>query len=464
MLQLHQVGYRFPRGTQPAVKDVDLQVQAGEFVLLTGPTGCGKSTLLRLCAGLLQRHGAGEVLGGVQIDGQDPGSIPPSLRVAKIGFVSQQPVDQLVAGTLGDELAFALESAGWDGARIDARIPELLDLIGLNLDPDRSVEALSGGQKQRLVIGAAIAGGAQLLLLDEPLAQLDPAGARGLVGVLRRLADQGHIVLMVEHRLGPCLDHVDRLIQMEEGRILSDQAAAEVDRQALSEAGFFIPRPSAKTLLATDVEPDHPIAPEGEIRVSAQDLSFTWPQTTEPVLHSISLRFHAGERIALLGPNGSGKSTLIGALARSLDAEGVMTIGSVIDVPQDPDLALFCSTVARELAYGPADHGLSGTDLQERVAQSATALSLSDLMDRAPQALSRGQRLRVAVAATLSCAPDVLLLDEPSAGQDRIQVERMMVALQEAMSEGVLVFATHDLELARRHATRILTMDEGRLQ
>jgi energy-coupling factor transport system ATP-binding protein len=138
-------------------------------------------------------------------------------------------------------------------------------------------------------------------------------------------------------------------------------------------------------------------------------------------------------------------------------------MGRVIDVPQDPDLALFCSSVAKELAYGPRDYGLSGTDLQDRVRRSAHALSLDDLMERAPQALSRGQRLRVAVAATLACAPEVLLLDEPTAGQDRIQVERMMAALREAMSGGVLVFATHDLELARRHATRVLSMDQGRI-
>jgi energy-coupling factor transporter ATP-binding protein EcfA2 len=136
----------------------------------------------------------------------------------------------------------------------------------------------------------------------------------------------------------------------------------------------------------------------------------------------------------------------------------------VIDVPQDPDLALFCSTVQKELAYGPADHRMSPDAVSSRVRDAAEALSIDDLLDRPPQALSRGQRLRVAVAACLACTPDVLILDEPTAGQDREQVERMMDGLRESMSSGALIFATHDLELARRHSTRILVMEDGKFR
>ena len=184
MIELAGAGYRYPSGPL-GIEDVDLQVAAGEIVLLTGPTGCGKSTLLRLAAGLLQRHGQGEVQGEVLVDGRDPAGLSPSERVRLLGFVAQEPGDQLVAGTVGDELAFAMESAGFGAEAMGQQLPELLRTIGLHIGLERSTAALSGGQTQRLVVGATLAAGARALLLDEPIAQLDPEGAQALLGRLR---------------------------------------------------------------------------------------------------------------------------------------------------------------------------------------------------------------------------------------------------------------------------------------
>lgn len=451
-LQLHDLGYTYPGADQPSVAGANLTLSAGEIVLLTGPTGCGKSTLLRAAAGLAGRHGQGTLAGEIRLCGRDPAEMAPAERVRRLGFVAQEPQDQLVASTVGDELAFAMESARQDPQAIAARLPDLLAQVGLQVELERATLALSGGQTQRLVCGAALAAGAEVLLLDEPLAQLDPLGAQTLMRRLRELADQGLAVLMVEHRLAATLPFVDRVILMQAGRIHSEGPThqsglnAEQERAAL-EMGLSVPGQAAPV--------PAPSASVGAQVLDPGTLQHRYWGAKRDALLPTEFPLHAGERVALLGPNGAGKSTLLGLLTGQLGPERPGVVG----VPQDPDLCLFCSTVADEVAYGPVDQRVP--DAEQRTQSAMQALSVDDLASRAPHALSRGQRLRVAVAAALSCAPRVLVLDEPTSGQDHDQVEHMMQALREALRDGALVFATHDVDLALRHATRVLLLEDG---
>ena len=464
MLQMTAAGYRFPSCVEPSVLGVDLCVGPGEFVLLTGPTGSGKSTLLRLAGGLLQRHGSGEVLGSVRLGGDDPAVLRPAERCVRVGFVNQSPRRQVVTGRVGDEVAFALESAGWEPERARSRVLEMLELVGLPLDLERSTDALSGGETQRLMVAAALAGGASLLLLDEPLAHLDPRGARDLVSLLARLADGGVAVVVVEHRLPQLLNVVSRVVVMDQGQVVSDRPSQELDYALIRRLGLRLPKELAVEDFVDGEAQDGAESGQSSLVLASFDgVSFRYPGGSTLALSEIRASVRSGDRIAILGENGAGKSTLLGCLSGAHRVASVSVPGRCVRVPQDPDLALFCETVRAELSYGPSEARSTGAAAAALVDTAASAMSIVDLLSAAPHSLSRGQRLRVAVGAALSCRPDILLLDEPTAGQDHDQVERMMAALRSEAGPGALLFATHDIDLALRHATRIWVLDGGLL-
>jgi energy-coupling factor transport system ATP-binding protein len=473
MLRLDSAGYRYPSSPMFAAADVDLHVDSGELVLLTGPTGCGKSTVLRLAAGLVGQHGSGEVMGTVTVGGDDPAQLLPRDRVRRVGFVGQNPNRQVITGTLGDEIAFGLESAGWGRERIAARVREVIIDVGLDHYPlDRSTGALSGGERQRLVVGAALAAGAQLLLLDEPLAHLDPASAAELMTLLRRVADAGVAVLVIEHRLEPVLPHADRLVVLDAGAVVADGPATEPDLEHLRGLGLRVPGLLDAADLIGDrwplqddfagPPPEAPFRLGGEPWITTSGLSHTYPGASVPALWDVSVTVCRGETIAVLGGNGAGKSTLLAALAGRLGGRAVRATGRSVRVPQDPDLALFCETVQEDLEYGPREARMTRPQARDAAAEAAAALSLQGLEDRPPQALSRGQRLRAAVGAALACNPDIVVLDEPTSGQDHDQVERMMRAVRGDETRS-LVFATHDIDLALRHADRVWLLESGRI-
>jgi energy-coupling factor transport system ATP-binding protein len=356
----------------------------------------------------------------------------------------------------------------------------MLDRVGLPKAVDCSTDALSGGEAQRLMVAAALAGGASLLLLDEPLAHLDPNGAHDLVSLLARLAGEGVAILLVEHRMPLLLlQSVSRVLVMDQGEVVSDRPAHDLDLGLIRGLGLrlpglmdladrlgALPQPGQRSLTPEPVPPSvaPSEAPSPTAALAALDgVSFQYPRAVTWALEGLTVSVQSGDRIAILGGNGAGKSTLLACLSGALPSSGVSVAGRCVRVPQDPDLSLFCETVEAELAYAPGEARLPATERADLVTATADALSVRGSLAAAPHALSRGQRLRVAVAAALTCRPDLLLLDEPTAGQDHDQVERMMAALGGEHGPPALLFATHDIELALRHATRVWVLERGRL-
>lgn len=427
LICVDSAGYQFPSGG--GVGPFSLRVAGGELVVLAGATGSGKSTVVRMIAGLAQRHGHGRMTGSVTVCGRDPAALGGGERVRVLGFVGQEVDDCILAGTCAGEVAFALESAGLPAERVG----QALARVGLAGFEDRDPLQISGGERQRLVVAAALAACPSVLLLDEPLSQLDPAGARAVVRVLRAVADEGVAVVLVEHRLG-LLECADRVVWMGEGP--PGPAVFHVERSAG---------------VASTVQAPGPTGPLIDLR------RVTFLHDGARGVHDIDLAVRDGERLALVGGNGAGKSTLIGLLyGRISPITGSVTqAGSVIEVPQNADLVLFSRTVAGEVEYAPGELG-SAPD-----AAILTDFGLAGLEGRAPQSLSRGQRLRLAVAATVAANPKVLVLDEAGSGQDAASLSRLFEAIR--LRSTTTVFSSHDPELVAAWATRVVWLDGGRV-
>jgi len=438
------------------------------LVVVTGPTGSGKSTLLRLLAGLLQRHGRGEASGKIEIDGKDPSEIAPHQRATALAYVTQSPGDQIVCRSLLDEVSFGLESTSCDPQTIESTALAWLQRVGLDYPPDLHPESLSGGEQQRLVIGASLAAGAKTVLLDEPLSQLDPKGAQAVIQMLKKMTQDGWAVVVVEHRIQELWDKADRFILMDEGTILFDNPVDSIPLTAFRRLGLSIPpivdiRDRAeldgcqlKAVQPPSVDPNQTSGP-GKLLLKTRAIEVSYTGRKERALETPVLAIDSGERLAILGHNGSGKSTLLRELSQIASEQSL----SVAFVPQNADLTLFNSTVQGEIEFGPRERGSDA--LEQRVHDAVQALGLEDYRTRPPHSLSKGQRVRVAVASALACLPDLLLLDEPTAGQDAAQMHNTMRSIDPLLANRTLIFATHDVQLALSFSTRVIVLEEGQL-
>lgn len=496
---VERLSFTYAGRAAPTLRDVTFRLPAGSWTVLTGVTGCGKSTLLRALAGLIPHHTQGAMTGRVLLDGDDTRSFPPAALAQRVGLVLQSPDDQICSTQAAAEVAFGLENLQLPSDEIGHRVQEALDRFGLGDLAETPTQHLSGGQKQRLMLASVCAMRPRLLLLDEPLSQLDPLSAAELLALLAQLRGQGLTIVMAEHRLDDILPLADGLLTLAAGALTAHETAPQPARwlRVLDEASVAAPEVSQlalragrpATLRATDFAaersaggaagPVPPVAaetasgpPTGALILRTQNLSLRYTGVERPVWSGVSLALFAGQRVALVGPNGGGKSTLLAVLAGLLEpTDGQIVCDDALAVAtgvvfQNPDLMLFNDTVADELAYAPRQV-CSPVETQRLVDHAAGCMSLTDLLAEPPLALSQGQRLRCAVAATLTQRPRLWLLDEPTTGQDLSQVQRVLSAVsryvQGAEAPACALFSTHDLRAVGQFADRVLVLGEGRL-
>jgi energy-coupling factor transport system ATP-binding protein len=494
-LQVDGLTFRYRERAEPTIQDITFEIPAGEVLLVAGASGSGKTTLIRCLNGLAPRSYKGDLGGSIRLLGQDTRGQKLAQLSQQVGTVLQDPERQILGARVANEVAFGLENLGLPREEILARIEQALEALGILHLRQRETFSLSGGEKQKVALAGILAMRPSLLLLDEPLASLDPASARETLVSVRRLADEGLSVLLVEHRVEDVLAiQPERVMFMEDGRVrylgppaglydvvnyraiklparvIMERRAREEPPQAAPDgepgANRFSPRP----------EPSPAERGESPL-VTFEQVAFSY-QPGQGVLHGVDLSIRRGEVIAVLGPNGAGKTTLvkhaIGLLkpksgrvqvqGRDTREQSVAQIAATLGyVFQSPSHMLFAPTVQEELSFGPKNLGHSPDAIQKEVKRAIEIVNLDGREQDPPLALSFGQQKRVTIAAVLAMQSRILVMDEPTAGQDYQNYMEFMDAIVRLPHFDAILFITHDIDLAVIYANRVLLVNQGRL-
>ena len=471
-------GWRHAGRKNAALSDVDLDIAPGERVLVLGPSGSGKSTLMGGLAGLLGGAEEGEATGTLTVDG-----VAPAEARGRVGLLMQDPEAQVVLARVGDDVAFGMENLGVAREEIWPRVENSLEAVGLSVPLDHSTTELSGGQKQRLALASILAMGPGLLLLDEPTANLDPSGVAEVRAAVEKVVERtGATVVVVEHRVDVWASLVDRVIVVADGAIAADGPLDEVLEQqgdALRERGIWLPGDD----VAAEVGPAPEVAPASSdatpiARVS--DLTIGY-DASAPVRSGIDLTIERGVSTCIVGANGAGKSTFALTLAGLLPPlEGAVEVetsdgtagdphewsskqllGRMSMVFQEPEYQFLAATVAEELAIGPRAAGMTDEEIAPLVDEHLEALGLTKLARANPMTLSGGEKRRLSVATALISAPELLILDEPTFGQDRGTWLGLVRLLRAALDRGVtLVSITHDPAFVAAMGQRVVDLGQ----
>ncbi len=480
-LLIEGLTFRYHARPEPALRDVSLTLKKGELLLIAGASGCGKTTLIRCINGLIPRTYRGDLQGRILLYGQNARAMSMAQLSQIVGTLLQDPERQIVGSYVLNEVAFGLENLGLPRQEIRERVEEILAYLGISHLRDRETFYLSGGEKQKVALAGVLVMRPSILLLDEPLASLDPVSAREALTLFRRLADEGVSIILVEHRVEDALRiRPDRVLFMQDGRVTYDGPPDRMT-EAVDYRQVKLPAPLAVRRAVHAPPPvfEPAIRPDGrEPLVVFEDVSFSYSPDSPPVIQDVNLTIRRGDIIAVLGPNGAGKTTLVkhaigllkpcrgrvlveGRDTRELSvAQIAHTLGYVF---QSPGHMLFAPTVREELAFGPKNLGFSREMIAEGVRRAIETVNLKGLEDYPPLALSFGQQKRVSIAAVLAMRSRILVMDEPTAGQDYWNYMAFMDSILQMPGFDAVLFITHDLDLAICYANRVVLVSEGRI-
>ncbi len=500
--EIRDLTFSYPTCPTPALEGIHISLQQGEYVVLCGASGSGKTTLLRHLKPVLTPHGRRE--GQVLLDGVPLNSLSARDQAARIGFVMQNPDDQIVTDKVWHELAFGLESLGCEQATMRARVAEMACYFGIQDWFHRDVSQLSGGQKQLLNLASIMAMQPQVLILDEPTSQLDPLAASDFLNTVRKLnRELGTTVIITEHRLEDIFPYADRAVVLEGGRVLADGAPAEIGRRLWEEKSpMFAAMPTPVRVFygvngtgdspltvrdgrswlsnAFPAGAAHPALPaqplprpqEENCALELKELWFRYEKNTPDVLRGVSAQIPTGSLHAIVGGNGAGKSTLLKAIcgicrpyrgrvrlfgkAADKYRPGELFSGCLAMLPQDPRSLFVAKTVALELEEMCDDAAFRD--------EIAALCGIEKLLQRHPYDLSGGEQQRAALAKVLLTRPKLLLLDEPTKGIDCFFKEQLAQLLQRLKAEGItIVMVSHDVEFCARYADGVSMFFDGQI-
>ncbi len=483
-LVVEHLSFRYRRRPTWTLKDILMEARPGELILIAGMSGSGKSTLARAINGLIPHSYQGERLGAVYVMGDEVGKLDKAHIAQRVGTLLQDPERQIVGAYVENEIAFGLENLGFPREEIFRRIEWVLDYLNMPHLRYRETFALSGGEKQKVALAGILVMEPNMLILDEPLANLDPATAQEALTWFRKLADDGHTVLIIEHRVEDVLRiHPDRIFYIEDGQRKffgppQDLPKAVDYRQVKLPAPWILRLARKHAPPAFEPRVGPPGAPK-EPLVEFEDVYFRYDEEGPWILKGIRWTIYRGDIIALLGPNGAGKTTLVKhALGLLRPTRGrvrvygqdtreatVAQLASKVGyVFQNPRYMLFARSVKEEVAFGPTNLGLSPDEVQRRVQEALRMMDLEAYADDPPLSLSFGQQRRVGIASVAAMGSRVLLLDEPTAGQDYWHYMTFMDELLRLPYFEAVVFITHDIDLAVAYANRVVVVRDGQIQ
>ena len=508
MIEFERFSFTYWGQEKPALLDVTLKIEEGEFVLLTGPSGSGKTSLCRCLNGLIPHFHGGVLEGRVLVDGLDPTSLKPCDMALRVGMVFQDPENQLIATDVERDIAFGLENLGCAPEVIEGRVGDVLAMLDITHLRTAPLASLSGGQKQMVALAGALAMRPRILVMDEPTSELDPVSATMLLTTVASLRRElGITVVLVEHRLERVVKYVDRIVLFREGTVAvdgeprsvlgsSEVVAADIGLPPLSRLGVELRRrglwqgampldvDEALTAFGPFLRERSVLTPrtergvEGSVLLSVNDVWFRY-EDGPPVLRGVCHDVREGQVLAVMGRNGCGKTTLVkhyngllqpmsGTVCVGPDDSRNVPVarlaGTVGLVFQNPNDHLFAETVEEEILFTLLHLGFEADEAQRRLHEALSLFRLTRYRAHYPRSLSGGERQRVALASVVAARPRILVLDEPTRGLEHSLKNDLMGFLRQYAAEGNgVVLVTHDVETVAGNADRVVLLETGRV-
>ncbi|GAA0335000.1 ABC transporter ATP-binding protein [Bacillus carboniphilus] len=507
MIEFKDFSFKYRSQAKPTLYNINLEIFEGEKILIVGPSGSGKSTLAQCLNGLIPFSYEGEITGELLFHSEDATQHDLFTRSKMVGTVLQDPDGQFIGLTVSEDIAFSLENDCVSQEIMKQRVQEVAQLVDMSDYLSSSLHSLSGGQKQRVALAGVMVDDVNLLLFDEPLANLDPATGKYAIDLIDRIhRDTNKTIVIVEHRIEDVLyRHVDRIIVIDQGKMVSDSTPADllssdVLRQTrLREPLYITAVKHAGCTVSPEMQPHHihslqldtcmekvrtwyesrPLKPQNiqsEPLLELDQISFSYDNGKE-IFKDLTLTVHKGEMISIVGKNGAGKSTLTKIIcgfekptggrilfegrdfSKDTIKERSLRIGMVM---QNPNQMISKHKIFDEVALGLVVRGLPEDQIKHRVEQTLKICGLYPFRNWPISALSFGQKKRVTIASILVLEPDMIILDEPTAGQDFQHYTEIMDFLVELNKQGMtILMITHDMHLMLEYTTRTIVIGNG---